>query len=271
MYRLTARGDRRDAIYHDDEDRRAFLALVGQVCHRFAWRCYAYCLMSNHYHLLVETRDGNLARGMRQLNGVYTQRVNRRHGQTGHVFQGRYGAVLVQKERYLLAVSRYIVLNPVRAGMVANAGAWPWSSYRMVMGRESAPTWVPTDWLLAQFERQRTRARMAYRRFVHGGVGAPSLWAELRHQLFLGDQAFINRFRGAQPTAEEVGEIPKAQRRVLAWSLEDYRAKLHDRDDALAKAYLSGRYTMKEIGDYFGVHYVTVSRAVKKFESAALP
>jgi hypothetical protein len=171
----------------------------------------------------------------------------------------------------LLAVSRYIVLNPVRAGMVAHAGAWPWSSYRMVVGRESAPPWLPTDWLLAQFGRPRTRATAAYRRFVHNGVGAPSLWADLRHQLFLGDRTFINRFRGAQPAAEEMGEIPKAQRRVLAWSLEDYRAKLHDRDEALAKAYLSGRYTMKEIGEHFGVHYVTVSRALKKIEPAALP
>ena len=120
LYHVTSRGDRREDIYFSEADREAWLALFAQVCARFNWICHAYCLMTNHYHLIIETPEGNLANGMRQLNGVYTQIVNRAHGRVGHVFQGRYKAILVDKESYLLELVRYVVLNPVRAGMVDN-------------------------------------------------------------------------------------------------------------------------------------------------------
>ncbi len=109
----------------------------------------AYCLMTNHYHLLVETPDGNLSKGMRQLNGVYTQRFNPKHKKMGHLFQGRFKGILVQKESYLLELARYIVLNPVRAKMVRAVESWPWSSYLATTGRVSKPDWLETDWLLA--------------------------------------------------------------------------------------------------------------------------
>ena len=128
LYHITSRGDRQEAIYLDDPDRECFLALLRDVRERYNWLIHAYCLMDNHYHLLVETPDGNLSKGMRHLNGVYTQSSNARHGRVGHVFQGRYNAILVQKEAYLLELARYIVLNPVRARMVRTALDWPWSS-----------------------------------------------------------------------------------------------------------------------------------------------
>ena len=118
LYHVTSRGDRREDIYLDDADRGNYLSVLSEVCDRFNWLVHAYCLMSNHYHLLIETPDSNLAMGMRQLNGVYTQRFNRRHARVGHVFQGRYKAIIVQKDSYLLELARYIVLNPVRARMV---------------------------------------------------------------------------------------------------------------------------------------------------------
>ena len=121
LYHVTSRGDRREDIYVDDADREAWLAVLAQVCTRFNWTVHAYCLMSNHYHLLVETPDANLSAGMRQLNGVYTQHVNRRHGRVGHVYQGRFKAIIVQKDAYLIELARYVVLNPVRASMVADA------------------------------------------------------------------------------------------------------------------------------------------------------
>ena len=121
LYHLTSRGDRREDIYLDDIDRVIFLEVLAGVCERFCWVCHAYCLMSNHYHLLIETRESTLSQGMRQLNGVFTQRSNHRHHRVGHVFQGRYKAILVQKESYLLELARYVVLNPVRAGMVRSA------------------------------------------------------------------------------------------------------------------------------------------------------
>ena len=119
LYHVTSRGDRREDIYETDADREAFLSLLGAVCDRYHWVCHAYCLMGNHYHLLIETPDANLSRGMRQLNGMYTRTFNIAHGRVGHVFQGRYKSIHVDADEYLMELARYVVLNPVRATMVA--------------------------------------------------------------------------------------------------------------------------------------------------------
>ena len=125
LYHVTSRGNERKAIYLNGADRQAFLELMAQVCERFNWVIHAYCLMTNHYHLLLETQDANLSEGMRQLNGVYTKTFNRTHKRVGHLFQGHFKAILVQKDSYLLEVSRYIVLDPVRAAMVDSCEEWP--------------------------------------------------------------------------------------------------------------------------------------------------
>jgi hypothetical protein len=122
--------------------------------------------MTNHYHLVVETPEANLSKGMRQLNGVYTQQFNRRHKRVGHVFQGRYKAIIVDKDSYLLELSRYVVLNPVRAKMVKNVKSWPWSSYRAMVGIATAPDWLETDFILSQFGQQRKRTQQRYAEFV---------------------------------------------------------------------------------------------------------
>lgn len=266
VYHITSRGDRREDIFIDDDDRAGFLALLGEVCHRFTWVVHAYCLMTDHYHLVVETPAGNLSKGMRHLNGVYTQRFNRRHERVGHVFQGRYKAIVVDKEGYLLELSRYVVLNPVRAGMVNVAGAWPWSSYRAAIGLEQAPEWLETDWLLAQFGQHRAQAVQAYIRFVDEGTGKSGPWGAVKHQVFLGNEAFVFRFKDLK-RSDDLSEIPKTQRRPLQRSLADYHREYPQPYEAMARAYRSGSYTMKEIGEFFGVHYMTVSRAVRKFES----
>src|SRR4029077_14091805 len=118
LYHVTSRGNDRKAIFKNDRDRELFLNTLAQVTERFHWICYAYCLMNNHYHLVIETPDGNLSKGMRQFNGVYTQAFNKRHGRVGHVFQGRFKAILVQKDTHFVEVCRYVVLNPVRAKTV---------------------------------------------------------------------------------------------------------------------------------------------------------
>jgi REP element-mobilizing transposase RayT len=127
VYHITSRGNAYQDVFLDDADRERFLEVLKQTVDRFNWLCHAYCLMMNHYHLLIETVDPTLSRGMRQLNGVYTQAFNRRHERVGHLFQGRYKAILVEKETYLLELSRYIVLNPVRAKMVKKPEEWEWS------------------------------------------------------------------------------------------------------------------------------------------------
>jgi putative transposase len=148
LYHVTARGNGRQAIYWDENDCNSFLGILARAVSRFAWLCHAFCLMGNHYHLLIETPRPNLAQGMRDLNGTYAQDFNNRHGQVGHLFQGRYGAILVQKESHLLELSRYIVRNPVHAGLCAHPADWPWTSYLATAGLHPRPAFLTTDWLL---------------------------------------------------------------------------------------------------------------------------
>ena len=146
LYHITSRGDRRENIYDDDTDRIIFLETLGKVVADYNWLCHSYCLMDNHYHLIIETLDSNLSKGMRQLNGVFTQATNRRHSRSGHLFQGRYKAILVDKDQYLLELARYVVLNPVRAkGMIRNIEDWPWSNYLAFIGHTKAQEWLTPD------------------------------------------------------------------------------------------------------------------------------
>ena len=191
LYHVTSRGDRREPIFFQDADYLAWLALLGDVCKRFNWVCHAYCLMTNHYHVVLETVEGNLSQGMRQLNGVYTQYINRAYSRMGHVFQGRYKAVLVEKDSHLLELARYVVLNPVRADMVSHPGEWPWSCYLAMIAVDTPPMWLQTDWLLAQFGTDRLSSISAYFEFVQAGRVQPSIWLELRQQIFLGRDVFI--------------------------------------------------------------------------------
>lgn len=266
LYHVTSRGDRREDIFLNDEDRHEWLAVLALVCDRFNWVVHAYCQMTNHYHLLVETVEGNLSQGMRQLNGLYTQGFNRRHDMVGHLFQGRYKAILVQKEAHLLELSRYVVLNPVRAKMVNLPEDWVWSSYAACVNDQFAPPWLDTDWLLTQFGSQRSNARNAFKKFVFQGLGLPSPLLATRHQLLLGDDDFVKQ---QQTTIKQsdLREVSIAHRRCLALSLDDYQEQYPVRNDAMAQAYRSGGYTMAKIAEHFGVHYMTVSRAVRALES----
>ena len=174
LYHITARGNAQCDIYTHDEERHKYLTLVSNVCERFDWYRHAYCLMSNHYHLLVETNSPTLSKGTKYLNGVYTQYFNRRNRRVGHVFQGRYKAILVQKENYLLELSRYIVLNPIRARMVREAVDWHWSSYRATAGFKQDAPWLTTDWLLSGFATNRKEAQDRYRSYIQQGKNQPS-------------------------------------------------------------------------------------------------
>ena len=148
--------------------------------------------MTNHYHLVAETVEGNLSQGMRHLNGVYTQASNRRHGRNGHLFQGRFKGIVVDRDAYLLELTRYVVLNPVRARMVEAPEQWPWSSYGAMMGTAPAPSWLAVDGLLSQFGSSREEAHRRYQAFVYEGVGQ-DIWQRLRQQIYLGDEAFLTR------------------------------------------------------------------------------
>lgn len=268
LYHVTSRGDGQKDIYHNDQDRRDYLSVLSDACNRFNWTIHAYCLMSNHYHLLIETPDGNLSQGMRQLNGVYTQRFNRNHKRVGHVFQGRYKAIIVQKEAYLLELSRYIVLNPVRASMARAAKDWPWSSYRATCGMIGSPDWLSTDWLLSAFAKTRKKSIERYRKFVAQGKNQPPPWVALTNQIFLGDEQFVESMLGKLALNQELSEIPKAQRRKMPKPLDYYSMKYKVRNAGIVAAYQSGGYSMKEVGEHFGMHYSSVSKIIKRADDS---
>ncbi|MGR9073745.1 MAG: transposase [Gammaproteobacteria bacterium] len=267
LYHVTSRGDRREDIYLTDDDRRMWLEIFADTCRRHRWLCHAYCLMNNHYHIVVETIEGNLAKGMRQLNGVYTQRFNRKYDRVGHVFQGRYKSIVVDRDSYLLSLLRYVVLNPVRAGMIRDIRNWPWSSYPAMIGDAEPAAWMAADEILALFSRKRHAAIHAYIDFIRAGIGQPDIWENLKDQIYLGDENFIERMKESISGGIQFDEIPKPQIKPAAQPLGEYSAEYADPKQAMALAYQSGRYTMKEIARHFGVHYSTVSRAVKAMEN----
>ena len=226
--------------------------------------------MSNHYHLLIETPDANLSKSMRQLNGVYTQSYNRKHDRAGHVFQGRYKAILVEKQTCLLEVARYIVLNPVRALIVSSARDWPWSNYRATAGQASAPARLHTDWLLAAFGNRKRQAIVAYKQSISEGKGQPSLWQSLQNQVYPGSEAFIDKIQQHIDLHRELDEIPSSQRRPVARPLEEYQNSYKDRNTTIVAACQSGGYTLKDIGQHFGLHYSTVSGIINNHKSKTL-
>jgi putative transposase len=267
LYHVTSRGNGKQRIFRNDKDRRYFLDLLVHLAQRFHFVLHAYCLMDTHYHLLVETPEGNLSKGMRQLNGVYTQKFNWKHKTTGHVFQGRYKAILVDKESYLLELARYVVLNPVRAHMVESPEDWPWSSYRATAGLVDPLPCLTTDWLLGQFSSRKKKAFELYALFVHEGITRESPWRDLKGQIFLGDQDFVEEVASSiKETSKEVRRNQRyANRPSLATLLPaGTPMKKGERDRLVSEAHLSYGYTLKELADYLHVHYATISRAVKR-------
>lgn len=263
LYHVTSRGDRKAAIFLDDTDRAVWLQTLGEVCEHFQFHIHAFCQMGNHYHLLVETAQANLSSGMRQLNSVYSQYFNRRRDLVGHVFQGRYHAILIDKEHYLLEVARYIVLNPVRAGIVQSPEDWPWSSYNLTWSALPPPSWLSSDWLLSRFGDQAQEAKQAYRNFVLAGMGGASPMEHLHERFLLGSEEFIQQLTGAADTA--ANGIPRHHRQTLAPPLHAYQQRYPDRDLAMAEAYRSRAYTLTEIARHFGVSHSTASRAAGKY------
>ena len=233
---------------------------------RYHFILHTYCLMNNHYHHLIETPYGNLPKGMRQLNGLYTQRFNQRHQRAGHLFQGRYKAILVDKDNYLLELSRYVALNPVRAKIVKDPKDWRWSAYQATTGHKGISC-LTTDWILSQFDNKQ-KASSLYQAFVLSGIKAESPLKAVKGQLFLGQENFIDKIKHLMSVTENLREITKKQRYVTRLSLNEilkYQDK-KSRDQAMYEAHQQYGYTLKDIAEYIGVHYTTVSRVIKRIE-----
>jgi putative transposase len=272
LYHITSRGNERKPIYRDDEDRNSFLDGLKQVNKRFNWICHTYCLMNNHYHLVIETPDGNLSKGMKQLNGVYTQVFNRRHRRAGHIFQGRYKAIVIEKESYLLEVSRYVVLNPVRAKAVKKPREWIWSSYRGTAGIEKPHPCLTPAWILGQFGSKRRQAEAKYRAFVEAGLHQKDIWKKVKGQSILGEDDFTEGLLAYVRGYEDVKEIPKNQRYVGRPALSEiFKGVPRDkrtRATAIRNAVYEHGYSQKEVADFIGIHYSAISRALNNKEIA---
>lgn len=266
LYHVTARGNAREAIYSDTTDRQQFLMVLQNTVHRYDWYCHAYCLMDNHYHLLIETSTPTLSKGMKYLNGTYTQYFNRQHQRVGHALQGRFKAILVQKDAYLLELARYIALNPVRAQMVRSAGEWRWSSYRATAGYEKRDACLTTEWILAGFANTKNVAQQRYRDFVQAGQGQPSPWQQLKNQIYLGNDDFVHDMQRKLKPEQSLKDIPKKQKQPPVKPLSYFIDRDKTRDESMVQAYWSGHYTLTQVGEHFGVSYATVSRAVKRAE-----
>jgi REP element-mobilizing transposase RayT len=264
VYHVTSRGNARQAIVTDDRDRSQWITLLAHVVDRYGWLCHAYCLMDNHYHLLIETPHPTLSLGMRQLNGRYTQAYNRRHHRAGHLFQGRFTAILVEKDAHLLELCRYVVLNPVRAKLVPHPRQWAWSSYRETVGEMQAPSWLTMDWILGQFGQRVSPAQERYRTFVAEGRGGPGPWEQLTGQIYLGSEEFVTQH---QPD-RVIRDIPRRQTQALRPSLRVLLERKGEPARLIHTAYRQYGYRLAEIADHLGVHAATVSRRLKQAEEA---
>jgi putative transposase len=266
LYHVTARGNARQFIFHDAQDWNYFLSCFSVAVDRHGWLCHSYCLMSNHYHLLIETPLPNLSKGMKYVNGRYAQYFNRRYKRVGHVFQGRFTGILVEKESYLMELCRYIVLNPVRAEMERTAHDWTWSSYRALAGLIDKPEWLTTDWLLGCFGSHLGEAQNYYKQFVAQGGGQPSPFKQLKNQIYLGSDKFVEDMQCKLNPEQSLKDIPRPQVSAVKKSLSFYELQGSSRKECMAQAYASGHYTLEEIANYFRVSTATVSRAMKWFE-----
>jgi putative transposase len=267
VYHVTSRGDRRERIFVDDQDRRSLLEVLEQGLERFDAEALAYCLMGNHYHFVLHTRSSNLSLLMRHINGVYSQRFNRRHGLVGHLLQGRFKAVLVDRDAYLLEVCRYVELNPVRAGIVPSAADWAWSSYRAHTGHAEGPTWLDVPGVHAAMlgrdaltAADVNEAQGRYARWVAAGL-AVRLWDDaLNQQVFLGDDAFVQRMQALMaPAMAAAAAIPRRQRRSPK-SLSDWLKELGDRDEALWQAHTQSGLSMTALAGELGISVSRVSQ-----------
>jgi len=262
-----ARGNARMDIYHDDDDRERFLAVLDAVVDRYELDCGAYCLMPNHYHLLVRTTAPNLSRAIRQLNGVYAQWWNRRHERVGHVLQGRFKAQVVQERLYLLAVSRYVVLNPVRAHLVEQPEQWPWSSYRATVGIADAPRWLSPMLVLDEFGDSATAARAErFAAWVCGPDALPQLGASVRSDCrIIGDETYARWFADVAGAASP--PVPSRDR-LLARPALDRLFDERTTPSRLAMRVLQAKttygYSFRQIARHLQLHPDALRRRIRR-------
>ncbi len=288
VYHITSRGNERQTIYRDEEDKTRFLKIIGDTALKFQVIVYAYVLMDNHFHLLLETPLGSLSQVMQKILVSYTNGFNARHRRSGHLFQGRYKAILVDEDSYLMELSRYIHLNPVRAGIVKKPEDYPWSSYAAYVKPRQAEEWLKVNQILLQCSQTMGQAAWAYKQFVNEGIGQPSPLKEAYLGTILGSPSFIEMIKlriEGMAQDEEIPALKRCRAELTLARIDQVVADFYDIAPDLLHTgnkrnwyqqvgiYFAKRLTRlrnSEIAEYYGnKHYSSVTRiAVRMPEKA---
>ena len=264
VYYVSSVGNRGQSVFQNSADGNAWIEILEGVCGRFECRCFGYCLMSDGYHLVIETPKPNLSKAIRQLNGVYTQRSNRLHDTGGHVFQGRYKSIVVQREKYLLSLLAHIFLLPLRAGFVKHPNQFKWSSCRYLYGKDQAPEYIDLEWFSEGFSSDTD----SFDEFLEESRSHDVI-SETRKQIYLGDDGFIELVQEKTRDSQSK-DIPKYQlTKPAGGMISGLMRSGHSRDEAIAKTYLTGDYTLREVADAVSVHYSVVSKIVSEYEKSS--
>jgi putative transposase len=276
FYHITSRGNERKAVFKSERDREKFLSYLGSATERYAAIVHVYCLMDNHYHLLLETPAGNLSQIMHHINGAYTTYYNTKRERSGHLFQGRFKAILIEADEYAKELSRYMHLNPIRAGMCAHPEEYPWSSCRYYTVETKAPDWLQRGFILGYFGKDFSVSMKRYRDFVQAVMGESygNPLAGLKHSVILGSSPFVAEIRDRylKHTAQ-ARDLPALRTLLKKPSLDQIEQAV----DAVllsapklarqVKLHLCQRYsgmTLTEIGLRFGVGPSGVSQASRR-------
>lgn len=267
LYHIISRGNEKNDIFLSDDDRKTFLQILNQVIKLYQWFCHAYCLMGNHYHLLIETHLPNLSQGMRDLNGIYAQTFNRVHNRNGHLFEGRFKGFIVEKESYLLEVARYIALNPVRANIVVQPADWQWSSYRATAGYDIPHPLLTVNWIWDCFAPDAEMAKKEYRKFVMDGLANPkkNMMEFPPAEIVLGQKHFVEKIEKLLSTTSRSEEIPNLEFPVTRPEIKKLFNPKDDkekRNESIVKAAFQYNYNQKEIAEILNLHYSTVSKII---------
>ena len=265
LYHIINGGIGQMTIFHNPKDWMKFLGFQARITKQFNWICHAYCLMGNHYHLLIETPDPNLAKGMKLLNQLYSQFYNWKYQRRGSVFQGRYKAWLVEKEEQFLENCRYIVNNPCKARLVQHPAEWTWSSYNSTMGTTKCPPYLHTDFVLSHFGSTRRKAQEKYEKFVMDGIDMDSPLKEAKNQIFLGSDSFVQEMMRQVEDGDTLQNLPRTQKLAGKPALEElFSGKAmkskRNRNEQIKAAFETHQYSLREIGDYLGLNPNYLSR-----------
>ena len=281
FYHVTSRGNERKSVFMNDRDREKYLSYLESAHERYGAKIHVYCLMGNHYHLLLETPRGNLSQILHHINGAYTTYFNVKRERSGHLFQGRYKGILVDKDEYCKELSRYIHLNPVRAGIVKAPLEYRWSSYRFYVGKDKKPKWLTTELILDSSGGEGKRGFDRYKEYVEKGVTH-----EIENPLkgvvasaFLGSKEFIERIREEYLEKKEIdprniSDIKRIQRWPSFEDIERAVAKRINREERLYRKtciYMSHQYSglgLDEVGRYFGMKAGTISQLSRRFKES---